>query len=1391
MSLISSGDLKKLLLLLQNENLRSAYLNAFPGRSISKFDLGLLDSISEDFSSKLLNNLLTKNQFKQKIEIKPDFKDDNGVLFDASSLVRKIQKLYLRALDYERERGFKVVYLGYPLVQRVQSQNSDKKVLAPLFLWEVYLKPSPGYKNWFICRDKGAEIKINTALQLYQRMEGEPDIPDLEEDLSDDGFLNKRALNRILQDILSTGYYKEDLENLVDVGTESGLDVLPSKRDSLFQERAPQNYYKILNSSVLGIFKASKEAIISDLQEYIKMTDLKVPNESIKSAFHSALPLDPSQMQSIPILSAEKNLVIHGPPGTGKSQVLTGLISSAVAEKQKILVVCEKYTALEVIKNNLEDIGLKKSVALITDVKKDRKKIALVSRSLAEEDLYSRKNDVKVDLQKKYELKHQTHVERLKEPILYDDNWTTVVGKYLGLKGLKTLAISQKTLETWLTKDESIVTSIRELAELRDKVPNYAFLKGHIKSLQKADAIKIIGELNSIIPTLEDHLSKEKLAQKKAVLRLTKLMNSFIDEIKVYRQAYERELNHWNDLPKKEKRVFQEAGSFLKTINRLFNKRYQEVEKSHSTLETKKVTLSNFISSIANISTYAPHVSLIEKTEEVTDFFRAKLESLKSNFKSQLDFARNYDSEFEEREKRLNQDLLASLKSLIWLNGEKASNYLYDIDVLLNDYNRLKNELTEIETYKRFAGLLKELSISDKSTLFKELFQQDQWANSVVKTLYEYAITRAESNGILGDEYCLDKLREGERRYQQKVQVQIQNACLDLQQEGLRNFQKKGYNVNQVFNLRGSKGRRRNSLKKINRQFREEFTNLFPVILTTPESASTLFKGLRNYFDLVIFDEASQVNLEDAITTLFKGRTIVVAGDEHQMPPSNFFSRANDFEEDEDEDAFDVILDNESLLDFAIKNPSFENQYLDFHYRSEHPILINFSNAAFYGRLLPMPPKYKYKPIEYKWIGGVYTNQTNLKEAEAVIDVLKKIGQQSNKKLPSIGVATLNLKQRNLIFEKIAEEASTNREFQALYERLENENLFIKNLENIQGDERDIIIISTTFGQDEHGRFRQNFGPINQAKGYRLLNVLITRAKEKIFILSSIPSTKINEYQDIIKSGTENGATYPGRGIFYAYLRYCKAVSQSDHDTVQGIINFLEKHNPNYQSSESLDFLESPFEEEVYDVLSSQFDQSELHLQKEEGAFRIDMVVSPKEAPGLRIAIECDGATYHSGYESYHYDIHRQKMLEKSGYHLIRIWSKNWFLNFEGEKRKLLNKIDETIKQHAEEPKDLPGYLTPIYPNIVIEKKTVKKKTTTYLNQSPQNVPIVKKGIIVQLYEKTQHKEFIFKISEQNKISQGKLGVNSPLGKKLIGSIQGEEVIFGKFIYEIQKIIEK
>ena len=1384
------SDLKKLLLLLQNENLRSTYLNAFPGRSLSKFDLALLDPISEGFTSKLLSNLLNKHEFKQKIEINPIQRDDDNPPVDPVPLIKRLQKLYLRALDYERERGFKVVYLGYPLVQRIQTQSTDKKILAPLFLWEGYLKPSAGYKNWFICRDKNGEIKVNTALQLYQKMEGEPIIPNLKDDLVEGGLLDDTELTKLIQQILSTKYYKEAIDNLVDSGLEKGLEALPNQRDSLFRERAQQNYYKVLNSGVLGIFKASKEAIISDLQEYIKMKDLKVPSESVKSAIHAALPLDPSQMQGIPILSAEKNLVIHGPPGTGKSQVLTGLISSAIAEKQKTLVVCEKYTALEVIKNNLEEIGLSKPVALITDVKKDRKKIALVSRALAEEKSFRKKNVIKVDLQKKYEQKHKIHVENLKKPILYNENWTVVVGKYLALKDLKTLPIPQKTLKAWTIKDESIISSIRELDTLKKDVPNYSFLKGHIKSLEEADPIKIMGELNSIIPTLEAFFSKEKKAQEKTVPRLSNHIREIVSEIKFHAQAYEKELNHWKSLPQKEKKLFREGGSFIKTINRFFNKRYNEVENSHDILVKKKHALSDLISHVADITTNSSDVTLLEKVEAVITFFTEELESLKSNFNDHLDFVRNYDPKFAETEKRLKQNLLASVKSLEWLNSEKASEYLNNVDVLLYEYYRLKTELAEIETYKRFVGLLKELSISDNSPLLKGLFQQEQWGDRAIKTLYEYAITQANSNGILGDEHCLDKLREGEKKYQDKVRVQMQNACIDLQSEGLSNFRRKGYNVNQVFNLRGSKGRSRNSLKKINRLFRDEFTNMFPVILTTPESASTLFKGLRNYFDVVIFDEASQVNLEDAITTLFKGKTIIVAGDEHQMPPSNFFSRANDFEEDEDEDEFDVILDNESLLDFAIKNPAFENRYLDFHYRSEHPSLIDFSNAAFYGRLLPMPPKYNYRPIEYKWIGGTYTKQTNLKEAEAVIEILKKIGEQSQQKLPSIGIATLNLKQRNLIFEKIAEEVSNNKDFRNLYEKLETENLFIKNLENIQGDERDIIIISTTFGKDEHGRFRQNFGPINQSKGYRLLNVLITRAKQKVFILSSIPSVKVNEYQEVIKSGTENGATYAGRGIFYAYLSYCKAVSHGDHDTVQGIVNFLEKHNPNYQSSENIGYLESPFEEEIYEALSSHFNEDELYVQKEEGAFRIDIVILPKQAPGLRIAIECDGATYHSSYESYHYDLHRQKMLEKSGYNLIRIWSKNWFLNYEGEKQKLFEKINRIINTHVEQSHKLPTYLKPLYPEVVVQKKPSSKKVATIEKKEKQLIPSVKKGIIVQLYEKTQHKELVFKISEQNKISQGKLGVNSPLGKKLIGSNEGEEITFGKFIYEVKKIIE-
>ena len=194
--------------------------------------------------------------------------------------------------------------------------------------------------------------------------------------------------------------------------------------------------------------------------------------------------------------------------------------------------------------------------------------------------------------------------------------------------------------------------------------------------------------------------------------------------------------------------------------------------------------------------------------------------------------------------------------------------------------------------------------------------------------------------------------------------------------------------------MRGTQGQARNSLRQIVHSDIDLFTALFPVVLCTPESAAVLFKGRRTYFDLVVFDEASQLRVEDAYASLLKGKTIVVAGDIHQMPPSSWFE-ANTAVLIEDAEQQHELADldrkalfAESLLDYAIHDPRFEDTYLDFHYRSVNDALIAFSNAAFYGRLTPMAYPNTGSPIVFNAVNGSYTMQQNPEEARRVVEWL-------------------------------------------------------------------------------------------------------------------------------------------------------------------------------------------------------------------------------------------------------------------------------------------------------------------------------------------------------------------------------------------------------------------
>ena len=574
------------------------------------------------------------------------------------------------------------------------------------------------------------------------------------------------------------------------------------------------------------------------------------------------------------------------------------------------------------------------------------------------------------------------------------------------------------------------------------------------------------------------------------------------------------------------------------------------------------------------------------------------------------------------------------------------------------------------------------LITSDKA-IVEELMDKQNWRKSFL-VHYLHSLLLSSSNGLPINDNEHTDLKTILQSLEEKQLKYIQDFWHSKQIAKSSEFRQRNINlsVENLYNQRSSPRFRRHSLRQIVQYDADLFTSFFPIILTSPDVASNLFKGKNRYFDIVMFDEASQLRLEDNLPAILKGKQVIIAGDEHQMPPSNYFSKVFDGEVEDDEeveeekialDLDNVLLSCESLLEFG-SELQFEKQHLDFHYRSRHPFLIDFSNYAFYNqRLKPLPTNFEYVPIKYIQVNGTFTDHTNEAEAEMVLSIINKnINKLLNGEYPSVGIATFNMAQRDLIKRKILERQkfSKFKDFNDKIQKLEENGMFIKNLENIQGDERDVIILSTTYGVGKDRRFNQRFGPINHSKGYKLLNVIITRAKYKIYVCTSIPEQVFMNYEGYLTTEGSNNK----RAVFYAYLAYSKAVSEQNNESRTSVLATLANNTTQNVAINPgvLDKLESPFEEEVYQRLVDILGPENLIPQLKVSEFRIDLVYDPKIAGVPKIAIECDGAKYHSSREAYLYDRHRQKILEDHGFVFHRIWSTNWWDNPSRETEKLV-----------------------------------------------------------------------------------------------------------------------
>ncbi|MYE38563.1 MAG: DUF559 domain-containing protein, partial [Candidatus Spechtbacteria bacterium SB0662_bin_43] len=578
---------------------------------------------------------------------------------------------------------------------------------------------------------------------------------------------------------------------------------------------------------------------------------------------------------------------------------------------------------------------------------------------------------------------------------------------------------------------------------------------------------------------------------------------------------------------------------------------------------------------------------------------------------------------------------------------------------------------TEFDKFYRYKNFFHHLDKTTKGiiTWFINLdIDSEKW-NDALLAVYFYSILKSQEKGSHSfhtDNHELGRLSEvyGELEKLQK------NIIIDDWNKRLRDKAFPDFKI--LYNL--NKNRRyhkSNSLRKIIDKDFNLFTSIFPVILTNPITADSILPLEVGIFDVVIFDEASQLKIEDTFTSFLRGKYKVIAGDKHQMPPSNYFqSSESSISQDEEigedlEKARELSL-SESLLDYAEKIKHTQS-YLDYHYRSHHPALIDFSNHAFYGgNLIPFPARIEYNPIGFYQVDGIYQDRKNDSEIEKVLDILKNdIHKNQDGEYPSVGVVTFNIEQRNAILDKLNEAKYSDGGFANKMEAISRkERFFVRNLENVQGDERDVIILSTVYGKDSDGKFLKRFGPLNQEKGYKLLNVAVTRARNKIYICTSIPRDQYLDYNSHLHEYKNNK-----RAILYSYLAYAYFIANRQTKNVDNLKSILKEYSHDQPRNNPRQGLtESPFEEEVLEYLEDLFGQENVILQQHIGGFRVDFLVKYK---GNSVVIECDGKSYHASEEAYIHDMFRERQLKELGYEVYRIWSTNWWHNHKREIEKI------------------------------------------------------------------------------------------------------------------------
>ena len=764
---------------------------------------------------------------------------------------------------------------------------------------------------------------------------------------------------------------------------------------------------------------------------------------------------------------------------------------------------------------------------------------------------------------------------------------------------------------------------------------------------------EVNGVKNKILPyTTSNSLSVEKI-----IYELEKLINIF-DEInsinhkisKIYHKEYFKTLDdleyYVNSLYKqKELKTFIDKND---STARSYFKSWNNVDTDFSKLATEYDGITKFVKNkdknkiIVDPATRRELEEILNdlKThyDEVSEdyaFLNSKL-----HFKDKLN-QNNIDSVKIHEFNDLIQSISENIRSLS--NWSQFNTYCTQYK---NDYTKDIIKLVKDDKLKAEA-IVPLFEFNFANNILKKVFNDNEILKNFNSNIYEKNIQTFKDLDV--ETINLNRFRVKEILDKKRPDLSISIAPTS----------ELGILVHEM-----NKKRNHKSIRQILNECPNTVTDIKPCLLMSPLSIAQYLdtKTFESFFDYIIFDEASQVKIEDAIGALLRGKHYIIMGDTKQLPPTAFFDVETNVESQEAEEMH--VQDVESILHFC--KTVLPYRMLKCHYRSRHESLIAVSNLEFYNNDLFIYPspirdskelglKLHYNPDNIYDKGKTRRNNG---EAKEVVDyALAHYGRYGFTK--SLGIGTFSVAQKQAILEELELQLMENPELDPYFNTTGDKSFFVKNIENIQGDERDVMLISVGYGFDNEHKLSNSFGPLNNDGGERRLNVLTTRAKEKCVVFSNFKSADMH-----ISDRTPKGVK-----VLKTYLYYAE----------------FGKFPSDYVQEEDFD---SQFEESVYNYLTA----NGYKVEKRVGCagYRIDLaIIDPNNDDEYVLGIECDGSAYNENSSARERDRIRQNVLEGLGWNFYRIWSTDWYHNRQNAKQNLLQAINEAIRDKEKTVKPL------------------------------------------------------------------------------------------------------